>query len=295
MLHANNETTNEFYFDYVRLLVENRLLNRSGYYMGASNQFVRLFTLTARRYWLAQATCEHLTADWKIHFSIRPRDLPLAFNLLAELYYNMKLPVGIKARYPDHWRDYDNQWPSHMHGREITVYILLYESTRTVKQTMLYSSEHLEQAKHKIDWQLSSTNEIYEMHDLTRNDEVPLDYYLDYIDRAERLLKQYRIQSNGCADGDYPIGDYTSVRNEKFVAIENENDAREPIKLVYPPNECGYNGAHDQRDLSKEIIHLDVYRLGKQRHRRITMFLLVLLVIGLGFFIHNMVFIKSAM
>ena len=75
-MQQEKDTQGEFYFDYVRLLEENRMLCRSGYYLGASNQFVRLFTLTGRRYWLAQATCEHLTADWKIHFSIRPSDIP---------------------------------------------------------------------------------------------------------------------------------------------------------------------------------------------------------------------------
>ena len=56
--NATDEQEEEFYFDYTRLLVENRMLHRAGYYLGASNSFVRLFTLTARRYWLAQATSE---------------------------------------------------------------------------------------------------------------------------------------------------------------------------------------------------------------------------------------------
>jgi len=130
MTEAQKDTQGEeFYFDYVRLLVENRLLQRSGYYLGASNDYARIFTITARRYWIAQAMSEHLTTDWKVHFSVRPRDIPLAFNLLSELYYEMKLPVGLKARFPDYWKDYENVWPKHMRGREITVYILLYENT----------------------------------------------------------------------------------------------------------------------------------------------------------------------
>ncbi len=178
-MEQTKDIQEEFYFDYVRLLVENRMLHRSGYYLGASNEFARLFTITARRYWLAQATSEHLTADWKVHFSVRPRDIPLAFNLLSELYYNMKLPVGLKARYPDNWKDYENVWPEHMRGREITVYILLYENTLTTRQTMLYSQDDLTKPKHMIDWILSSSKDIYAMHDLTTKDQIPLDRYFD--------------------------------------------------------------------------------------------------------------------
>jgi len=268
-------TQEEFYFDYVRLLVENRMLHRSGYYLGASNEFVRLFTITARRYWIAQATSEHLTADWKVHFSIRPRDIPLAFNLLSELYYNMKLPIGLKARYPDNWKDYENEWPKHMYGREITVYILLYESTLKTNQTMLYSINDLTKPIRMIDWQLSSERDVYATHDLTRKDEISLDRYLDYVDQAEKLLQEHRIESNGCAIGDYPIGKYTSLRNEKFVAIEyNEND----IVLKYPPNECGYNGSKDSRDLTKEIVDLKTYRKRKQEKKMIKMIFLIIII-----------------
>jgi len=264
------EDKEEFYFDYIRLLVENRMLHRSGYYLGASNSFVRLLTLTARRYWLAQATSEHLTADWKFHFSIRPRDIPRAFNLLSELYFNMKLPVGLKARYPDNWKDYENEWPSHMRGREITVYILFYENTLKINQTMLYSKNDLSKPKTMIDWTLSSVKDIYASHDLTINDEISLDQYLDYVDQAERLLEEYGIESNGCAIGDYPIGKYSSLRNEKYVAIDDDND--EKIRLIYPPNECGYNGSKDARDLTKEIIDLETYRKRKRQKTLIKIF-----------------------
>lgn len=256
----------EFYFDYVRLLVENRMLHRSGYYLGASNSFVRLFTLTARRYWLAQATSEHLTADWKVHFSVRPSDVPLAFNLLAELYFAMQLPVGLKACYPDHWKDYENVWPAHMRGREITVYILLYEDTRKRTQTMLYSRNELSQAKHMIDWPLSPTRDIYALHDLSGADEISLDRYLEYVDRAEQVLEEHRIEPHGCADGDHPLGKYASLRNEKFVAVEEDDETR---RVIYPPNACGYNGSSDRRDLAREIVDLRTYR-ARRRHNRIT-------------------------
>ena len=277
----NGESKDEFYFDYIRLLVENRMLQRSGYYLGASNQFVRLFTLTARRYWLAQATSEHLTADWKIHFSIRPRDIPVAFNLLSELYFDMKMPIGLKARYPDHWKDYENQWPEKMRGREITVYILLYEKTNSTKRTMSYSGDDQWTRKGLIDVQLSRSNDIYADHDLTEKDQISIDRYLDYAVRAEKLLEENHIQSNGCADGDFPIGKYTSLRNEKFVAIENNsNSLSDTPKLIYPPNECGYNGAGDKQDLAQEIISLNVYIERKKRTRWITASCFVCFCIG---------------
>jgi hypothetical protein len=251
------EDKEEFYFDY--------------------NSFVRLFTLTARRYWLAQATSEHLTADWKFHFSIRPRDIPRAFNLLSELYFNMKLPVGLKARYPDNWKDYENEWPPHMRGREITVYILFYENTLKINQTMLYSKNDLSKPKTMIDWTLSSVKDIYASHDLTINDELSLDRYLEYVDQAERLLEEYGIESNGCAIGDYPIGKYTSLRNEKFVAIEDSDDNAK-IRLIYPPNECGYNGSKDIRDLTKEIVDLKTYRKRKIQKKRIRMLVFIIII-----------------
>jgi hypothetical protein len=276
----------EFYFDYIRLLVENRMLHRSGYYLGASNSFVRLLTLTARRYWLAQATSEHLTADWKFHFSIRPRDIPRAFNLLSELYFNMKLPVGLKARYPDNWKDYENEWPKHMRGREITVYILLYENTLKINQTMLYSKNDLSKPKTMIDWTLSSMKDIYASHDLTIKDEISLDRYLDYVDQAEKLLEEHRIEPNGCAIGDYRIGKYSSLRNEKYVAVDDDDVGDEKIRLIYPPNECGYNGSKDARDLTKEIIDLETYRKIKQQKKLIKIFFSIVIIFLLIYLFH---------
>ena len=271
----------EFYFDYERLLTENRLLHQSGYYLGASNGWVRLFTLPARRYWVAQAACEHLTADWKIHFSIRPQDIPLAFNLLAELYYKMKLPAGLKAPYPDSRKDDSNHWPKHMRGREITVYILLFERTTRTKQTMFYSRQNLAEAKQTIDWPIASTEDVYSACDLTVDDEVPLDRYLDFAVRAEQLLAKHHVQSRGCATGDYPLGWFCSLRNEKFIATEadeNNNDGSNPLKLNYPPNECGYNGSNDPRDLAREIGDLATYS-GRKRQARTQSMLVV--IIGL--------------
>ena len=200
----------------------------------------------------------------------------------------MKLPAGIKARYPDHWKDYENEWPKHMRGREITVYILLFESTKTTKQTMLYSRKNLSQGKKLIDWTLSSNEEIYALHDLSKSDEIPLERYLDFTVQAEALLQQHGIQPNGCAIGDYPIGHYTSLRNEKFVAVEDDEDDRiEKVKLLYPPNACGFNGSCDPRDLSREIVSLDTYRTQKRRQQLLNFAIPLIVVFCLILFISS--------
>jgi hypothetical protein len=95
--------------------------------------------------------------------------------------------------------------------------------------------------------------------------------------QAEKLLEEHRIESNGCAIGDYPIGKYTSLRNEKFVAIEDNED----IRLRYPPNECGYNGSNDSRDLTKELIDLKTYQKRKKFHKMMKIFFGIIIYIFL--------------
>ncbi|CAF0809942.1 unnamed protein product [Adineta ricciae] len=112
---------------------------------------------------------------------------------------------------------------------------------------------------------------------MSEKDEIPLDRYLDYANRAEQLLEKHHIKSNGCANGDYPIGKYTSLRNEKFVAIEDDED-RFKRRLIYPPNACGYNGSRDRRDLTREIVNLQTYR-ARLRHNKITKLFILLTVI----------------
>lgn len=280
----------DFYFDYVRLLAENRMISRDGYFLGASNNFVRIFTLAGRRYWLAQATCEHLTADWKIHFSIRPRDIPFAFNLLSELYFNMKMPFGLKARYPDHWKDYGNEWPPHMKGREITVYIYLYEDTKTARRTIFYERENFLRPKHFVEKRLTENREIYRQFDLSPSDEIPIERYLEFADRAETLLDEFGIEPNGCADGDFPLGKFSSLRNEKFIAIENPNkSSSEKIVFIYPPNECGFNGSSDEPNLAEKMQSLEKFRRRK-RFSKIFYFSLcfvfVFLLLSIFFFLN---------
>jgi len=40
-----------------------------------NNCFIKLRTIKGNNYWLLQNTHEHLSPDWKFHFSISPRDI----------------------------------------------------------------------------------------------------------------------------------------------------------------------------------------------------------------------------
>ncbi|CAF1165563.1 unnamed protein product [Didymodactylos carnosus] len=266
-LYLKDEDSDEFYFDYHRLLLENKMLYCAGYYLGANNSFVRLFTMTGRKYWVAQASCNYLLPDWKIHFSIQKQHLPQAFNLLSQLYFQMKLPYGLKAAYPDNFKDYENSWPEKMKGREITVYIFQYLTLVENKTTMKYnydpSTDKVLSSKRVDCSHLVEDNDPYRSYDISIKDEIHLNRYLDFITRAEQLLEINFIETNGCALGDYPIGKYCSIRNEKFVVVNNE--------LKYPPNYCGYNGSNDN-DLSQRF-NLNVYRKkSMQWNRKIKFF-----------------------
>lgn len=60
-------------------------------------------------------------------------------------------------------------------------------------------------------------------------------FWYDFFICAEHILKRNCIRSNGCAEGDLPLGEYISIRNEAFIL--------DPIKdvYVYPPNKEGWN------------------------------------------------------
>lgn len=45
----------------------------------------------------------------------------------------------------------------------------------------------------------------------------------------------YGIRSNGLADGDFKLGQYTSLRNEAFVKSQDNET------YIYPPNNAGWN------------------------------------------------------
>jgi hypothetical protein len=100
-LFEEEQNSPEFYFDYDRLLNENKMIYCDGYYQGSSNGFARIFTLKGRVYWITQAMLNHRSPDWKIHFSVHNDDVPLAFNLLSRLFFESKCLFGMKAIYPE--------------------------------------------------------------------------------------------------------------------------------------------------------------------------------------------------
>jgi hypothetical protein len=60
------------------------------------------------------------------------------------------------------------------------------------------------------------------------------DYWFEMCTQVERVLLNYGVESNGCAEGDYPLGKYVSLRNEAFVRDHSGNS-------IYPPNKEGWN------------------------------------------------------
>merc|ERR1719253_270654 len=87
--------------------------------------FVRLCTERGRVYWLVQNTHEHRPPDWKIHFSIHPRDVPLAWDVLSRLFMSYACDFGMKAVAGEAL----SQWPDRQRGRELTVYIFQHDAT----------------------------------------------------------------------------------------------------------------------------------------------------------------------
>lgn len=96
---ANDSEENQnLVFDYERLVQDRSKMHKlNGYYIGASNNFVRVFTLEGRMYWVSQALSNHRAPDYKIHFSVIPEHVPKAFNLIAKHFYKHKMKFGMKA------------------------------------------------------------------------------------------------------------------------------------------------------------------------------------------------------
>ncbi len=253
--------------DYDWLLRENKMVtckqNGVVYFMGASNGWCRLFTLKARQYWIAQAMTHHRAPDWKIHFSIRLDHVPRAFNLIAQHYLHSGCQFGMKAMLTN------GEWPSHMKGREITVYIYRYydiAQCRTIREYVgkgLFIHHDIDDAReeqYRADNFMefnsqhaastpSNSHHPFHMFDLGKNDEEDVRFYARWIGEVERILLDNGIETNdGCADGDLPIGTYSSLRNEAFVPCAHLRPQTRDIdeRFIYPPNDAGWNAAgHD--------------------------------------------------
>jgi hypothetical protein len=253
------EQNTEFYYDYARLLRENKMIYCNGYYQGASNGFVRIFTLKGRVYWITQAMVSHRSPDWKIHFSVHNEDVPQAFNLLAKLFFDCQCKFGMKAIYPEVL----NVWPEHMRGREITMYIYRYYDPSKVKKIVQYDSTREKNGKYLIMKKYATNNlgklvkspslefpefygsDPFSQVELFPQDEVPWVQYREFIRKAEKILSENNIRPNGCADGDKPLGKYASLRNETFVLVDKN--------FIFPPNQVGYNGSRYKDDVWKRL------------------------------------------
>jgi hypothetical protein len=66
-----------------------------------------------------QNTESHTTPDWKIHFGIPEKHIPLAWNIIAQLCFELDCKYGLKTTF-------EQDWPERQWGREITVYIFVY-------------------------------------------------------------------------------------------------------------------------------------------------------------------------
>merc|ERR1712224_1178171 len=80
--------------------------------------FLRLATERGRVYWLSQNSFEHRVPDWKLHFSIVPRDIPRAWDILSKLFMDLACDFGMKVVSGDALCS----WPDSQRGRELTVY-----------------------------------------------------------------------------------------------------------------------------------------------------------------------------
>ncbi|KAH3744433.1 hypothetical protein Pelo_14169 [Pelomyxa schiedti] len=202
-----------------------------------SNGFVRLYNQTGRAYLVAQGNTLHVTPDWKVHFSVCKEDIPRAWGILTNFVVECNLvATAMKAvTFLDSSIDGD-RWPETMHGREITVYIYKYHSS--------YGKgiEYTEDGKNLL-------------IPLRKCDECPPRFWLDFISKADKMLANENIHTNGgCAKGDLPMGKYASLRNEAFVLWPKEvihadpkTSSKEPeLEYCYPPNESGWNGANHE-------------------------------------------------
>lgn len=221
--------------------------------------FLRLATERGRVYWLAQNAEEHRTPDWKIHFSVHPRHVPLAWNLLSRLFMDSACDFGMKAVSGDHLPE----WPQHQRGREMTVYVFQHDPAYEGGGPMMGCCRN--GSEHRF-W-------------LGPEFERDASFWSGFVQSAEHLLSSAGVESNGgTADGDLSLGGrYASVRNEAFVSLPEPNAGRcNTMNYIYPPNDAGWNAAGHPCPLSIPPLSrfrasatqiAKVVHCGRRRHR----------------------------
>jgi hypothetical protein len=96
-------------------------------------------------------------------------------------------------------------------GREITIYIPIYIDNYNL---------------------CDIGSELGFNKDIEQNEE----FWFEMFDCIEKSLAENNIKSNGCANGDLPLGEYVSIRNEAFIPSSSEE--------IYPPDSEGFNAAN---------------------------------------------------
>jgi hypothetical protein len=207
--------------------------------------FVRIFTERGLCYWLTQISCEHVTPDWKLHFSVDLAQIATAWAVIAGLFIENSLEIGMKATYVD-----PKDWPASQRGREITLYIYVHDEA--------YDRLHGREAEISDNPALA-LGTFFE-RGLTDSDP----FWADFIVQAEQRLEQAGVRSRGCADGDLalPGCSFTSLRNEAFVRclttgvvakVDGSTEEEARFELGYPPNAYGFNAANHRNPLEHTI------------------------------------------
>ncbi|KAL9657569.1 hypothetical protein ABK040_000996 [Willaertia magna] len=293
ILFHKEEIEREFskIFDYETLMKDRSKMHiiDDEYFVGASNGFVRIFTIKGKKYWLSQAQVYHRAPDYKIHFSIHYDDIPKAFNILAKHFYLKKCQFGMKAAMTDIvynkvYQDEDYGWPEHMKGREITLYIYRYYNPNDYYFIREYIGNN-SFIKHYLN---DKNSEFYknnlleyvhynpfDQYELTLQDEEPLQFYWNFIKEAEQLLEKENIRTNGCAQGDLPLGGkYATFRNETCIICPEKRKDKNVKDIdnlfMYPPNETGWNASgmedalfiyYSLRQLNDRSLYFTIYFL----------------------------------
>eukprot|EP00927_Polykrikos_kofoidii_P022377 TRINITY_DN20911_c0_g1_i1.p1 TRINITY_DN20911_c0_g1~~TRINITY_DN20911_c0_g1_i1.p1 ORF type:complete len:296 (+),score=11.28 TRINITY_DN20911_c0_g1_i1:52-888(+) len=196
--------------------------------------FVRLCTQRGRIYWLAQNEQDHRLPDWKLHFSVRPQHLPRAWDIISQLFLEVHCDFGMKAVA----REAIESWPEKQRGRELTVYIFQHSACGYIGGGPMIDC-----------FDKGSEHEYW----LGPEFERPSEFWSTFIDEAEERLSAAGVESHrGVADGDLPLGRFTSIRNEAFVLekprlqrVKNPRDQNSvhTCMYVYPPNSLGWNAS----------------------------------------------------
>lgn len=212
--------------------------------------FVRLCTERGRVYWLAQNSSEHTTPDWKLHFSILPRDVPRAWDILTHLFMSHGCDFGMKAVAGEAL----SSWPQCQRGRELTVYIFQHSHAYADGGPMMEVCSAGTEHRFWLGPEFQHRPEFWQ----------------EFVIQAEHSLAVAGIDNHGgIADGDLALGKYASLRNEAFVITGEERHGSTALPIFsYPPNDYGWNAAGHELPM-----RIPLHRRGLRVARRGFLFL----------------------